>query len=214
MCQNPTDNILLQQLKWPIETMYVGMKIADYNSNVEATNRQNLAKWDKFCLSQTRLPEHGITLEARIADWLVQRRARCRCYLQGNLGAPRTGYRVVPILTGSIAGGAAEIVAGDLIVIRGVAYTVERYGPTTLLVQNAVSGFTNPCQSSLLPLLLLTSSSHQDPQASVSSQTRTIDRITVTAHGIYIYNDFSSMFNSHQLTYAARISILLRTLVR
>lgn len=40
--------VLLQQLKWPVETLYVGMRIKDYNSTDVALNRQHLDKWHKF----------------------------------------------------------------------------------------------------------------------------------------------------------------------
>lgn len=40
--------VLLQQLKWPIETMYVGMRMKDYNSSDVTLRRQNLDKWHTF----------------------------------------------------------------------------------------------------------------------------------------------------------------------
>lgn len=40
--------VLLQQLKWPIERIEVGMKIKDYNSTDVALRRQHLDKWHTF----------------------------------------------------------------------------------------------------------------------------------------------------------------------
>ncbi len=40
--------VLLQQLKWPIEHMTVGIRPRDYNSSDVTLNRQNLDKWHKF----------------------------------------------------------------------------------------------------------------------------------------------------------------------
>jgi hypothetical protein len=40
--------ILLQQLKWPIETLFVGMRMKDYNSTDVSLRRQNLDKWHTF----------------------------------------------------------------------------------------------------------------------------------------------------------------------
>lgn len=40
--------VLLNQLKWPIETLFVGMKIKNYNASDSATRRQFLNVWHKF----------------------------------------------------------------------------------------------------------------------------------------------------------------------
>jgi hypothetical protein len=45
---NSAVEVLLQQLKWPIETMYVGMRPSAYNSNDVVLRRQNLDKWHVF----------------------------------------------------------------------------------------------------------------------------------------------------------------------
>jgi len=47
-CDKSSDSILLQQLKWPIETLYVAMKMKDYDSSTSQLCRQHLDKWHKF----------------------------------------------------------------------------------------------------------------------------------------------------------------------
>lgn len=44
-----TNEVLLNQLKWPIETMFVGMRMKDYNSTDTTLRRQHLDKWHTFC---------------------------------------------------------------------------------------------------------------------------------------------------------------------
>jgi hypothetical protein len=44
----PTSELLLQQLKWPIESLYVGAKLRDYTSTDATLRRQHLDKWDVF----------------------------------------------------------------------------------------------------------------------------------------------------------------------
>jgi hypothetical protein len=41
-------SILLQQLKWPIEALFVGVRMADYNSSDSAKRRAHLDKWHTF----------------------------------------------------------------------------------------------------------------------------------------------------------------------
>ncbi len=43
-----TSEVLLQQLKWPIEDLKVGMRMKDYNSNDVTLRRQHLDKWHTF----------------------------------------------------------------------------------------------------------------------------------------------------------------------
>ena len=47
-CDQSSAEILLQQLKWPIEFLQVGMKLKEYNSSNPVERRRNLDKWDKF----------------------------------------------------------------------------------------------------------------------------------------------------------------------
>jgi len=42
------ESILLQQLKWPIEALFVGVRMQDYNSSDSVHNRRNLDKWHRF----------------------------------------------------------------------------------------------------------------------------------------------------------------------
>jgi hypothetical protein len=97
---------------------------------------------------------------------------------------------------GSVAGGDAEIAAGDFIVILGVPYAVESVtGPTTLLVQNAGSGFYQPLPPADVPATTNFFKYTRTPKLStVSVATRTINSITVTAHGVNIFNDFPTAF--------------------
>jgi hypothetical protein len=46
--EQSTAELLLQQLKWPIETLFVGMRMKDYNSSDVSLRRQHLDKWHTF----------------------------------------------------------------------------------------------------------------------------------------------------------------------
>ena len=46
--EKASDDVLLQQLKWPIETLFVGMKVKAYHNGTSTEARTNLDKWHKF----------------------------------------------------------------------------------------------------------------------------------------------------------------------
>jgi hypothetical protein len=53
-------SILLQQLKWPIEALYVGLRPAEYNSSTASKSKQHLDKWYRFCsVAQTTRLNQG-----------------------------------------------------------------------------------------------------------------------------------------------------------
>ena len=43
-----SDSVLLQQLKWPVETMYIGMRVKDYSSETVSLQAEHLDKWHMF----------------------------------------------------------------------------------------------------------------------------------------------------------------------
>ncbi len=62
-----SDSVLLQQLKWPIEVMYIGMRVKDYTSTTASLQAEHMGKWHTF--SQV-----GATTAYAEAGWLSEQK--------------------------------------------------------------------------------------------------------------------------------------------
>lgn len=178
--------VLMQQLKWPIEALFIGAQVADYNSPDAALNRQNLNNWCKYSLiTPTSYSATGFNLDRREV-------------LTGtsvSLDVTVSVGRVTGVGTdfdGSVAGGAPEISAGDYIVINGMHYQVQSVTSATVLELGADVQPLPPAN------VVATTDFYKallEPQtATVDIATRTIDSMLLKAHGIPLYNDFPAMF--------------------
>ncbi len=180
--------VLLQQLKWPIEALFIGMKVADYNSSTEALRAQHLDKWHTF--SQ-------VTKTSRAAAGWTSLQAVNITGTQVDV----TVAGVVTVTGGDLdgtVGGTAEVAAGDQLLVNGAAYEILSVtNATTLqLTQNgaaAIVAIVNATSFSALRRVEQTST--------VDVCTRTIDQLTIKAHGIPIYNDFPAGFYNAYLPF-------------
>ena len=191
--QNPTDQVLLQQLKWPIEYMQVGMRIDDYNSTNPALNRQYLDVWHTF--TQIVNESYGDT--------------GFNCYRYEAL----TGTSVEMDTTsipgqGTVIGVGTqfltELAPGDFIVINWVPFPVEEVAlPAVNPVSNLVLS-VGDAKVGMPPVdILATSNFYKYTLApktyTVQREVKTIDYVSITAHGIAIYDNFPAMmFNAYQ----------------
>jgi hypothetical protein len=175
-----TAEVLLQQMKWPIEYMSVGMKMKVYNSSDSTARRTHLNKWHKF----SKLDE----VTRSVAGWESLR------------SVPLTGTSIDVSVAGvvTITGGSAVtdgVTAGDVLVINGGRYSVFSVdGVDTLtLTLNGGAAMSQIVGATVFSLL------RSMPQTSTFGVcTRTVDSITLTTHGVAIYNDFpAGFFNSY-----------------
>ena len=197
-CQNAQDSILLQQLKWPIETLYVGMRIEDYNSTNESIRRQHLDKWHKF----TQITE-AVYQDTGFDEYRYETLTGTTVALNVLAAPVDTILGVGTDFDGTIAGGAAEVAAGDFVVIHGVPYAVESVVDAThILVQNAGTGFFQPLPAVDVPATADFFKYTRVPKSTrVSFETRTIDELSILAHGIALFNAFPTMFYSSYLSF-------------
>jgi hypothetical protein len=174
-----TAEVLLQQMKWPIEYMAVGMKMKAYNSSDAATRREHLNKWHKFSqVSET---------ERSVAGWESLR------------SVPVTSGTVEIAVTGEVNGTGTvfttDAQVGDLLVVAGVRYTIatvvaDAGAAAVTLVHAPLAAVAAGAAFTLLRFM---------PQTSTTLVcARTVDSITLTTHGVAIYNDFpAGFFNSY-----------------
>ena len=170
-----SDEVLLQQLKWPIETLFVGMKVRDYNLTNPALQSQHLDKWHAFSqVTATPFATTGVKSSQELALTATN----------------------LSVTTGGVVAGVgtlflAELQAGDSL--------VNELTGQVLLVQTAPSSNT-VVQVNPVAVALVTSvgpwSVRREAElgATADVQVRTIDSLTIKAHGIPIYNDFPSGF--------------------
>ncbi len=178
---NASDEILMSKMKWPIETMYVGVKLTAY-----ATGSQMLDKWHTF----GRYVGTDYALSQALSS---QANGAGITQPTGTIGIATTG-----VVTSS-AGGAfsTEFSAGDQVSINGYIATVLSTTSATVMtvapapVTNAVA-----IASGTGVVVKL-----QSPKVTVNVFSPTVDYLTVSAHGIPLYNNIENSFFSDYLTY-------------
>lgn len=192
-------SLLLQQLKWPIEWLFVGMKIKDYASATTAElQRRNLDKWYKFCaISTTTSTTQGqnILLSQELVDTSIA--GETLGIAQANWAAP-----AVAALLGT-AHLALTVASGDLIMVNGVIMTVETGAAaaaavTGVTVRNAQTVTVAATTAIALAAKKLTL---QGLQIQTQQQVKTMDTIAIQAHGINIYTEFPEQFYNAYTSY-------------
>ena len=233
-----TADVLLNQLKWPIETLFVGMKIKNYNASDSATRRQYLNVWHKF--SQ-------VTLTSRAQQgWKAGKST-----LKNSAYVVPAGATTGPVfnttatgatllrLTGTATSPVAEVnpflgvAPGDLLTFaltstntagvvttaQSVTYQVSRVvpnsaasTPTNGYLEFTIAAVTAAAAlggtAATTPVALVTGTTvsvvgqtSTDLTSTVQVATKTVDTITISAHGIPIYNGLNSKFYNAYLPY-------------
>ncbi len=172
--------ILLQQLKWPIEYLFVGMKVKDYYASSDAaTKRQHLDKWHTF---------HSRSTGTYKTDGQkVFKETKLLTAASDSLGiAATTGA----LSTSGTAVLAVTVAAGNMLRIGGATYTVA----TGAAAAAAASGVT----VTPIPSAAITASAAyaadawlvtpQGLEVQTDICTRTMNDLSIKAHGISIYD--------------------------
>lgn len=226
-----TAEVLLQQLKWPIETLMVGMKIKDYNSSDVTLRRTHLDKWHTF--SQIT-PTQRVAQGWRAAQTTLKNAAFILPASALNTAAAATNQlRLTP--TAALSSGANSfegVSPGDII---SLVITVPSTLVTVALVlqvskvqpdgDSSTKGYLEFKQSvgsvialvnaAVLPVVytpatipvaagttvVVQTTVATEVTSTVFVPTKTVDTITIKAHGIPIYNGFVTKFYNAYLPY-------------
>ena len=189
-----SDEVLLSQMKWPIEYLYVGMKVRDYHSSsTQATKYEHLDKWNMF----SSVSDETYSTNENAASNSVLTEADGIVTL--GVAAPSAGG--VSALTGT-ATLQVDVNVGDTLLINGVYYVVE----TGAVLGAAVTGVSVyatalvAVDTAVAAAALLVVAARN---LSVVSQkcTPTMKTLSVKAHGITLYDDFQSKFFNSYTTY-------------
>lgn len=176
------EELLLQQLKWPTESMFVGMKVKEYNSSVTSERAEHIDKWHTFSQTvNTSFAEDGWQSQQALALTGTSI-ALSDAGVVTSTGVTDTKFDI-------------ELQAGDTLIIDGAHYSVLSVDSATqaTLTQNGtttVIAIVNSTDFSALRNVEKTST--------VAVCSPTLDSVTIKAHGISIYNDFpSGFYNSY-----------------
>jgi hypothetical protein len=180
-----SDDILLQQLKWPIETLFAGIKMKDHTSTTAATQSEHLDKWHTFSKVDKTSFANAAVVGSRVQT-LTQTTLAVAAGAVTGVGTaftldPSTGLVAVTL-------DLAELRIGDVLVApTGEEFTVTVVGTATnATVSDAVTGVG--------AVIGWTIRRSAPAQCTVDVHSATMDVITIKAHGIPIYNEFPSAF--------------------
>lgn len=233
-----TAEVLLQQLKWPIETMFVGMRMKDYNSSDTTLRRQHLDKWHTFSQvtdtarvfqgfqsGKVALKNAAFTIPQSVLNCVTGTAAknlRLTKDAAWSIGANvfdgiNAGDTLVLALTttntGDVTVATTQAVSAAVTLTLEVAavfpdsdVSTKGYIQFKQLVQDVsslagISGLTTSDVGLLTVSAIVRRSDAAELSGSVPVATKTIDSITIKAHGIPIYNGFLSAFYNAYLPY-------------
>jgi len=189
--ESSTGEVHLQQLKWPIEYLFVGLKVRAYNSASDAaTKRANLDKWHLF---------HSRSTGSYKTDGQ-------NVLKESLLVADPTATLGLVALDGTLSGTATlaqAVAAGDALRIAGSTYTVT-------VGAAAGAAVTDVTVAGSPGLDIAASAANAADSAVVAYQgleyqtdvcTKTLTNISIKAHGVNIYDNFPSGFFNAYLPY-------------
>jgi hypothetical protein len=206
---NASDNLLLQNLKWPIEYMFVGCKVKDYYSpSSNALMAQNLDCWDKYSwYAQKQLRTSGYSVGAKQkvvtsavtsihineADGVVALTGGSFVGLYGLNFPTETG--VTGTSTGVGGQGqtqtAGSIPAGTVLEINGMRFTL-----TASVAAAATSATVTPTPN--VDITYAGSEVYavldEGLELQAKQWTSTVSTLSLSAHGVDIYKEFPSQF--------------------
>jgi hypothetical protein len=184
--------VLLQQLKWPIEYLMVGMKVSAYFSGTAAQTNQFLADWQRF----SYVVENVFTTQGQN----VQQQAPL--LTRSVVGTPATTSIALTTGVCTVTGGTLTqaVPAGSIVQVAGTYYAVTSAGAaggTTLTLSPAPAATLTTGNDSNAFLFQLIGGM----QVNAKQFLDTMDNVSILAHGIKIYDNFDTKFFNAYTSY-------------
>ena len=218
--QNDDDNnggsksLLLQSLKWPIEALFIGMRIKDYSQNSDtAAGKEHLDKWHKFSAvtdtartqqgwkSQRTTSVSGVTLVDVVPNTTTSATVAAPAtdvpatltFVGGIPNNLKPGYVLSWTNASSVDAAVATVASVDA---TGLVITFEETGNAlTAWDGDELVGGVIPTATSL------TSFTSAEASMTVQVCSTTLREVTIKAHGIPIYNNFPAGFYNAYLPF-------------
>jgi hypothetical protein len=197
-------SILLQNLKWPIEALFVGMRVKDYSQGSDlAVVKQHLDKWHKFCSveDQSRSTQGWKSKKCSVVSGLT-----VESVAPSTVGATltvATGLAVPATLTATVVNDTSSILVGQVLSFTnangvfvgtvaandGTVVTFVEFGQVAFNgnvidaagVDAATASTLMTCADSVV-------------ESTVQLCTPTLKTVSIKAHGIPIYGHFPNGF--------------------
>jgi hypothetical protein len=184
------ENLHLQQLKWPIEYLFIGAKVKDYfNASSDTAKRQYLDVWDRYSVATTNsysVPGQSVLRETKLAV------SDAGQTLGVDAGGNLTGSAV--LAQALSVGDTIRVGSSLLTVTANVAAAAAVTGVTT-----STNGLTLVNSNALAASAVKVS--YEGLEVQTKSFTPTLDSIMVQAHGVDLYKDFPAAFFNSYTTY-------------
>ena len=202
--------ILLNNLKWPIETLFVGMRLQSYTT----CNNYNLHRWHKFSGWDIVDCSVGNTLSLEGGNAVLSNTglvaASDRAWnVNDTVGDP--SYLQISLQSGLFGNDWATtgLNVGDMVQIGGCVFRLLSYNNTGADPENAcftpfVEGLTDVPNTPIVAGTLLDGANFCTLKESIVEYpqcVRTVDTLEVKAHGISLYNTFPATFFDSYIPY-------------
>lgn len=216
-----------QQLKWPIEYIFAGLKMADYGNSGTITPAEHLDKWHAF---NQVVPQTRNTLSWKASRYFLKNSALTLAATTIPASTFNNASNAVltnAILTASASGitsASSQIAVGDILVITPSVVTGGTVAPVTLTVLSILEGLAGAAlvitfeeSSAYLQSVWGSGSSNatvasaptvsqsrkvsQEVSSTVRTVAATLDTVNIKAHGIDLYQQFPAQFYASYLTF-------------
>jgi hypothetical protein len=226
--QGGSESVLLQQLKWPIEALFVGMRVKEYANGTSDNTRQHLDKWHTFCTvkSEERHTQGysgtkaTVVTAKKFGDLVSNANV---AMFSGMAAGSSPQLSLSDPVNGGIASATGIVNVGDVLTFSstlGGALTGKLVGPLTvanLSVDGTVITFVEDSTSVpnygdvsaadvssdafLATSLVLAQSTKSELAYHVDTHHPNLTNVTIKAHGIAIYGNFPSGFFNAYIPY-------------
>jgi hypothetical protein len=204
-------SVLLQNLKWPIEALFVGVRPSKYIGTSDGADRRaSLDKWHRF---------HHVDVESRSDQgWLSSKVTNTTGTTLASVGINNTAFTinaaaVGDVVTATLVGNSPLLLPGQVLTFTTAA--IASSGPLTVASTSAtLVTFVEAATAAVVlydtldiavgpagPTTLATLSvlGAASITSNVNVRSPTVDWVTIKAHGIPIYNHFPAQFYNSYL---------------
>ena len=199
---NATTNsaeVLLQQLKWPIEYLFVGMKVTSYfASSTASTIAQNLDNWATFSQVTNRTWNTTGQNVNQLTNLMVGTAPTLGLIASSGVatvtgGTWNLGGAVSPATSAATYPG---VVVGSTVMINGGYYTVIVRSSDTVVTLSPKPAADVAATADNCFLV-----NNQGLSVLTRQLSNTVDDVTIVAHGINIYDKFPTKFYNAYTSY-------------
>lgn len=186
-------SVLLNNMKWPIECMFVAIKPVANTTVVAHPDNRSLQTWHKFSKVTTSIQDVDGVASSRV-DSVAQAEVDAFLAVANNLDEAETQLALYAALGRSTAAGAALYSLAASVALNPALGTADAAGATAVF--NAVQAASQDVADDVY--FKHPTKSGESAKVVVHKSSPTIERLSVTIHGVDIYKEVpGSFFHSY-----------------